>query len=182
MTNATPSWLQQARDQWTHRGDKRPDFAIEPGPGQESAWDYPRPPAVVTDQRPVVVAGPEGEIAVATHSIKVCETSHPPSFYLPPEAIVDGALAVVGGSSFCEWKGPAEYLALAGSDDAVGWRYPKPFPEFESWAGWVSFYPDRVACTVDGEQVRPQAGGFYGGWITNDVVGPFKGDPDTRGW
>jgi len=182
MTNATPSWLQQARDQWTYRGDKRPDFAIEPGPGQESAWDYPRPPAVVADQRSVVVAGPDGEVAVATHSIRVCETSHPPSFYLPPEAIVDGALVVVGDTSFCEWKGPAEYLALAGTDEAVGWRYPKPFPEFEAWVNWVSFYPDRVACTVDGEQVRPQAGGFYGGWITNDVVGPFKSDPNAPGW
>lgn len=179
---STPGWLQQARDQWTNRGDQRPEFAIEPGPGQESVWDYPRPPAVVADQRTIVVSSPQGPVAEAAHSVKVCETSHPPSFYLPPDSIIDGALVVVGGSSFCEWKGPAEYVALAGTDAAIGWRYPKPYPEFAQWTNWVSFYPDRVSCTVAGETVRAQAGGFYGGWITDDVVGPFKGDAHTRGW
>jgi uncharacterized protein (DUF427 family) len=182
VTESVPSWLTRARDQWTNRGDRRPDFAIEPGPGQESVWDYPRPPAVVPDQRTVEVIGPNGRIALATHTIKVCETSHPPSFYLPPESVVDGALQVVDGSSHCEWKGRAEYLGLAGSHEPVGWRYPAPYAEFADHAGWVSFYPDRVRCLVDGEEVRAQAGGFYGGWITDDVVGPFKGEPGTHGW
>lgn len=182
MNEATPSWLQQARGHWTNRGDKRPDFAIEPGPGQESVWDYPRPPAVVADQRSVTVAGPNGPIANATHSIKVCETSHPPSFYLPPDSIVEASLHVVAGSSHCEWKGQAEYLAVAGSDAPVGWRYPRPYPEFTEWTNWVSFYPDRVTCHVAGETVIAQAGGFYGGWVTADVVGPFKGEPGTSGW
>jgi uncharacterized protein (DUF427 family) len=177
-----PGWLQQARDQWVHRGESRPSFALEPGEGQESVWDYPRPPAIRPDSRPIEVDGPAQPVARATHSIKVCETSHPPSFYLPAEAIVEGTLIAVPGTSHCEWKGEAEYVALAGTSAAVGWRYPNPYPEFAQYAGWVSFYPDRVQCRVDGEIVRPQPGGFYGGWITDDVVGPFKGDPGTSGW
>ncbi len=170
-----------------NRGDQRPGFALEPGPGQESVWDYPRPPAVVADPRPIEVDGPHGPIARASHSIKVCETSHPPSFYVPADAIIEGALAVAPGSSHCEWKGAAEYVALAhqGADThptVVGWRYPSPYPEFADYAGWVSFYPGRVACRVAGELARPQAGEFYGGWITDDVVGPFKGEPGTSGW
>ncbi len=89
---------------------------------------------------------------------------------------------MTSGSSHCEWKGAAEYLAVTGTVEPIGWRYPDPYPEFAEHAGWVSFYPDRAECTVDGEAVRPQAGGFYGGWITDDVVGPFKGEPGTSGW
>lgn len=182
MSDSTPTWLQQARSHWKNRGDQRPDLAIEPGPGQESVWDYPRPPAVVPDQRSVTVAGPNGPIAQADRSVKVCETSHPPSFYLPPESIVADSLHVVPGSSHCEWKGQAEYVAVAGSDAPVGWRYPRPYAEFTEYTNWVSFYPDRVECQVAGENVTAQAGGFYGGWITSDVVGPFKGDPGTSSW
>jgi hypothetical protein len=88
----------------------------------------------------------------------------------------------VPGSSHCEWKGAAEYVAVAGTSAPVGWRYPDPYAEFADYAGWVSFYPGRLRCTVDGEVVRPQEGGFYGGWITDEIVGPFKGDPGTSGW
>jgi uncharacterized protein (DUF427 family) len=185
-----PDWLMSARDSWTNRGDQRPQFADEPGEGQESVWDYPRPPAVVADQRLIEVEDDNGLIARAATSIRVLETSHPPSFYLPPESIVDGRLVVVPGSSMCEWKGQAVYVGVVAPGKAdggaapasVGWRYPNPFPEFAPYADWVSFYPDRVRCRVDGELVRPQAGGFYGGWITDDVVGPFKGDLGTSGW
>ena len=121
-------------------------------------------------------------IASTTEAIRVLETSHPPSFYVPPAAIADGVLISVPGSSHCEWKGQAEYLAVSTDDQPVGWRYPSPYPEFGAYAGYVSFYPDAVACFVDGESVRAQAGGFYGGWITNDVVGPFKGEPGTGAW
>ncbi|CAN5502128.1 DUF427 domain-containing protein [soil metagenome] len=178
-----PDWLKAARDQWTNRGQVRPPFAEESGPGQESVWDYPRPLAVVPDDRLVEVRDGAGAlVARAERSIRVLETSHPPSFYLPPESLVEGALGPTGGSSHCEWKGQAEYLALAGTDHPVAWRYPRPYPEFADHAGWVAFYPDRVSCTVDGGAVRPQPGGFYGGWITDDVVGPFKGDPGTGSW
>lgn len=193
MSNV-PDWLISSRDSWTNRGERRPDFALEPGEGQESVWDYPRPPAVVEDDRLIEVEDEHGPIARATTSIRVLETSHPPSFYLPPDSIVEGRLVVVSGSSMCEWKGQAEYLGVAQHLGAaagespnpgvtpVGWRYPKPFPEFADRTNWVSFYPDRVRCRVDGELVRAQTGGFYGGWITDDVVGPFKGDPGTSSW
>jgi uncharacterized protein (DUF427 family) len=183
-----PGWLQAARDQWVNRGGTRPPFAEEPGPGQESVWDYPRPPVVVPDHRTIEVRTADGALlARSTTSVRVLETSHPPAFYLPPEAVVPGTLVPAAGSSHCEWKGRAEYLAVApalvsGRAEPVGWRYPHPYPEFAAHAGWVALYPDRVACTVDGERVRPQPGGFYGGWITDDVVGPFKGGPGSAGW
>ncbi len=180
---SVPKWLQEARDHWKNRGQSRPSFAVAPGPDQESVWDYPRPPAVVADARTVEVFAPTGErIARAEETVRVLETSHPPTFYLPPESFVDGALTVVPGSSHCEWKGKAEYVALAGTTRMVGWRYPEPYPEFAAHAGWVCFYPGRIDCFVEGEKVRPQLGGFYGGWITDDVVGPFKGEPGTGGW
>ncbi len=180
-----PDWLLSSRESWSNRGVTRPDFALEPKHGQESVWDYPRPPAVVEDHRLVEVEDDAGLIASSNSCIRVLETSHPPSFYLPPESVVAGRLVVVPGSSMCEWKGQAEYLGVESGGvggTPVGWRYPKPFPEFADRVGWVSFYPDRVRCRVDGELVRPQAGGFYGGWITDDVVGPFKGDPGTSSW
>jgi len=182
----TPAWLAKARDHWTNRGQRRPDFAIAPTQGQESVWDYPRPPAVVEDSRDVEVRSNGEVIASATQSIRILETSHPPSFYLPPEAVQEaldgGMLTVVPGSSHCEWKGQAEYLGVPGSKTPVGWRYPKPYPEFQQWADYVSFYPHLVDCYVDDEHARPQPGGFYGGWITDDVVGPFKGDAGSSGW
>lgn len=171
-----PDWLRAAREQWTYTGAERPSFAVEPGPGQESVWDYPRPPAVVPDGRVVEVTGPSGVIARSTGSVRVMETSLPPSFYLPPEDIIGDALAVLAQHSHCEWKGEAEYLSDA-TGEIVGWRYPRPYELFEAHAGWVSFYPDRVQCRVDGERVRPQNSNFYGGWITDELVGPFKGDP-----
>jgi uncharacterized protein (DUF427 family) len=177
-----PAWAQRGRAQWVNTGAERPPFAIEPGPGQESVFDYPRPPVFVPDARRIEVSAPDGPIASSTATIRALETSQPPAFYLPPDAVVPGRLVPVPGRSLCEWKGEAEYLALAGTTDPIGWRYPDPFPEFAPYTGWVSFYPDRVTCLVDGEVARGQAGGFYGGWITDEVVGPFKGEPGTSGW
>lgn len=182
-----PAWLQHARDHWTNRGNTRPDFAIEPGPGQESVWDYPRPPALVADSRLVEVRHGDVLIASTTASVRILETSHPPSFYVPGDSVSAQALVAVPGRSHCEWKGQAEYVALAAADgspvgDAIGWRYPAPYPEFATWAGYVSFYPDAVQCFVDGEAVLAQEGGFYGGWITGEIVGPFKGSAGSSGW
>ncbi len=174
--------MQAARDQWSNRGQQRPAFAVEPGPGQESVWDYPRPPIVVPDTRRVVVRSGDLVIADTTRAMRVLETSHPPAFYVPPSSVADGLLVAVPGSSHCEWKGQAEYVALSPADTPIGWRYPSPYPEFAAYAGYVSFYPDAVECRVDDELVRPQVGGFYGGWITDELVGPFKGDPGSSGW
>lgn len=179
---STPQWLQASRDHWTNRGQRRPDFATEPAPHQESVWDYPRPPATVPTSRLVEVRANDVIIASTNEAIRILETSHPPSYYLPPHSITEGVLHVVPGRSHCEWKGHAEYVGIGNDDTPVGWRYPSPYPEFETWANYVSFYPDAVDCFVDGERVRAQAGGFYGGWITDEIVGPYKGEGGTAGW
>lgn len=161
----------------------RPDPA---GPGQESVWDYPRPPALDPVGSEVVVEFAGEVVARTTRSIRVLETSHPPGYYLPAEDVRTDLLVPEPGTSVCEWKGTAVYLTVvAGGRRAVraAWSYPSPVPAFEPIAGHLSFYPGRVdRCTVDGEEVIAQAGGFYGGWITSTVVGPFKGGPGTWGW
>lgn len=157
-----------------------------PGPGQESVWDYPRPPSLAQTDRYVVITLGGATIAESRRAWRVCETSHPPTFYLPCEDIDPEVLRPGNGSSFCEFKGSATYWTLQVGDrieSEVGWSYERPSPAFEAMRSAIAFYPGRMdTCTVDGEQVRPQAGGFYGGWITDDVVGPFKGEPGTGGW
>jgi uncharacterized protein (DUF427 family) len=163
---------------------------IEPGPGQESVWDYPRPPRVEpTGEHVVVVLG--GVVVVDTRrALRVLETSHPPSYYLPVDDVLAGALRPAAGTSWCEFKGTAGYLDVLGGDPigsvvahAAAWTYPRPSPGFELLAGHVALYPGRMdRCTVDGETVVAQEGGFYGGWVTSRVVGPFKGVPGSRGW
>ncbi len=168
---------------WNHRGQSRPDFAAEPAAGQESVWDYPRPPALVDCSRNIRIEADAGLIASTNRSLRILETASPPTFYLPPRSVDKSLLIAASGASFCEWKGAADYFALKSDPDTpVAWSYPAPNPAFREIRGYFSFYPGRVACFVDGERVQPQAGGFYGGWITSDVVGPFKGDPSTQGW
>ena len=156
------------------------------GPGQESVWDYPRPPsAEVTDRHVVVELG--GRVLADTQrAVRVCETSHPPVFYVPRDDVAPGVLERGGGGSWCEWKGAATYwdVVLDGRRWAgIAWSYEDPSPGYEHLRGAVAFYPAAVdRALVDGEQARPQPGGFYGGWITDDVVGPFKGAPGTLGW
>jgi uncharacterized protein (DUF427 family) len=158
---------------------------IEPGPEQESVWDYPRPPALVPSTALVEVRSGGVLVASTTAAYRVLETSHPPTFYLPPASVTAGALRPAGGGSVCEWKGRASYWDVVTADHVVAgaaWSYPNPTPSFSAIAGYVSFYPALVECTVDGVEVLPQAGGFYGGWVTPDVVGPFKGEPGTMWW
>jgi len=125
-------------------------------------------------------------IADTTRAKRVLETSHPPVYYIPPDDIDPECLKPVSGESWCEWKGVARYfdVEVGGARAArVAWYYPRPTPEFESLAGYVAFYAGPMdACYVDGELVRPQPGGFYGGWITDNIVGPFKGGPGTKWW
>ena len=169
---------------WQYTGQQRPEFAPEPGPGQESVWDYPRPPALVRSAALVEVFNGGQLIAATRKCLRVLETASPPTYYLPPECIAWEQLVKMQTSSFCEWKGEASYWALAASPDggAVGWSYVEPGKHFAAIAGWLSFYPARVVCLVDGERVRPQPGRFYGGWVTDSVVGPFKGEPGTLHW
>ena len=156
------------------------------GPGQESVWDYPRPPRLEPSSRLVVVVLGGVEVCRTTRAVRVLETSHPPGWYLPREDWLPGSLQPAGGSSYCEWKGVASYLDVVAGDvraPRAAWTYLDPVPAYAALAGAVAVYPAAMdACTVDGERVRPQEGGFYGGWVTDDVVGPFKGGPGTQGW
>ena len=160
---------------------------IEPGPGQESVWDYPRPPRLDPTDAVVVVRHAGHTVAETTAAIRVLETSQPPGFYLPASDIDHSVLQRSDTATVCEWKGLATYwhLVVPGADPVadVAWSYPDPRPGFEAVAGYLAFYPQRVdGCFVDGEQVEANEGSFYGGWITSKVVGPFKGGPGTMGW
>lgn len=159
---------------------------IEPGPGQESVWDYPRPPRLERTERRIRVVHAGATIADTTAAWRVLETSQPPAFYLPPDDVDLGHLRPASGRSLCEWKGVAAYFdVVVGSAVAPGaaWSYPAPTPGFEPITDHLAFYPQRVdACFVDDEQVDPNEGEFYGGWVTSAVVGPFKGGPGSLGW
>jgi len=160
---------------------------IEPGPGQESVWDYPRPPRVEPALGRVVVVELGGlVIARSSRALRVLETSHPPVYYVPAADVADGVLEAAAGTTFCEFKGTASYFdARAGGElrTRAAWTYLPPSPGYEQLAGAVAFYPSRVdAAYVGDERVRSQEGDFYGGWITSEVVGPFKGGSGTMGW
>ena len=168
---------------WTNKGTQRPPHAEEPAHGQESVWDYPRPPKLMADGRLVEVHRGEQHIVRSNKNYRICETASPPTFYLPPDQIDWNLLETIEGGSYCEWKGLARYWCLRSDPSLpVAWSYPKPRPRYIRIANYVSFYPARVSCIVDGQQVRAQPGGFYGGWITDDIVGPFKGEPGTGHW
>jgi len=154
----------------------------KPGPGQESVWDYPRPPALVPSDRLVVVRCSDQPVAESRSAFRVLETSHPPTWYVAPADVVDGVITRSRArSTMCEWKGAATYWDVRGVE-AAAWSYEDPTPAFEQIRGYLAFSPATLECEVDGERVRPQAGGFYGGWVTDDVVGPFKGGAGTWGW
>ena len=153
----------------------------------ESVWDYPRPPRLERSTARVTVTHAGQTIVSSTRCLRVLETSHPPVYYVPRADITPDVLVPGEGRSVCEFKGVARYwdLTLAAGDRIrqVGWSYERPVAAFAELAGAVAFYPSRVdECRVDGELVRPQEGDFYGGWITDDITGPFKGAPGTMGW
>lgn len=159
---------------------------VEPEQGQESVWDYPRPPRVEPAGEHIVVRLGGEVIADTSDAVRVLETSHPPVYYLPRSAFAEGTLVPAAGSSFCEFKGDARYLSVQSGDataERSAWFYPTPSPGYEALIDRVALYPAAMdSCEVDGETVLPQVGGFYGGWITSRVTGPFKGEPGTAGW
>ncbi|QGY02709.1 DUF427 domain-containing protein [Methylobacterium mesophilicum SR1.6/6] len=155
------------------------------GPGEESVWAYPRPPRLepVTVRLRVMLGG---VIAETEAGFRVLETSHPPTYYLPPDAVAAGALASPRRGGVCEWKGQAVLFDVQGGDrraPGAAWTYPDPTPAFRDLAGYIAFYAGPMdACFVGEARVTPQPGSFYGGWITPGIVGPFKGGPGTMGW
>lgn len=157
-----------------------------PGPGQESVWDYPRPPRLEPFRGEITVEFGGRVVAATPVGWRVLETSHPPTYYLPRAAFRPGVLRDAPGTSWCEWKGQARYFDLVSGDlvaAKAAWTYPTPTAGFEPIRDAVAVMAGAVdRCTVDGETVVPQPGGFYGGWITSRVVGPFKGGPGSAGW
>jgi len=183
--DTSPAWLRAAREHWRWRGQGRPPFAEVPGPGQVSVWDHPRPPCLAPDTREVVIRWGDVEVARTRRAVRVLETAHPPSFYLPWADVARHLLQPAAGSSFCEWKGPARYWTLVDGERRlarVAWSYPHPLAGAEALADCVAFYPRDLACSVGGAPVSPQPGGFYGGWITPELTGPFKGEPGSDAW
>ena len=153
----------------------------------ESVWDYPRPPRLEKTERRIRVVH-EGLVLLDTvEAMRVLETSHPPVYYVPPSSVaMERMQRSSSRGSFCEFKGVAAYwnlLTAEGSVQDVAWSYARPTPAFAGLAGYLAFYASRVdECWVDDERVVPQDGDFYGGWITKDLTGPFKGGVGTRGW
>lgn len=157
-----------------------------PGPGQESAWAYPRPAVAEPTSRRLRVVFAGRVVADTTRGVRVLETSHPPTYYFPPDDVAAGFLVPAAGASLCEWKGGARYFDVVADGrtaPAAAWTYPSPSAPFRILRGHVAFYAGRIdEGSVDGERAIPQEGGFYGGWITSHVAGPFKGPPGTAMW
>lgn len=164
----------------------RPEHIQSPGPGQESVWDYPRPPAVEPVTAVIRVELGGEVVASSSAALRVLETSSPPVYYLPPQDVRLELLEQTGHSSFCEWKGVAQYWSLrlgATWRANAAWSYPSPTRRYRLLAGYLAFYPAKMdACFVGDERARPQPGKYYGGWITSNTLGPFKGEAGSEGW
>ena len=159
---------------------------IPPQANQESVWDYPRPPALEQTSKRIQIRFAGIDLVNTTRAWRVLETSHPPVYYLPPTEIKMEYLSVIPGVSWCEWKGKATYYTLQVGDQIahkVAWTYENPTPAFKAIQNYLAFYAQPMdQCLVDGEEVQSQVGGFYGGWVTQEIVGPFKGGPHSMGW
>jgi uncharacterized protein (DUF427 family) len=154
-------------------------------PGKESVWDYPRPPRLELSAKTVIVSFAGQEIATTSKAYRLLETSHPPTWYLPPDSVRQEWLIATSKRSFCEWKGEASYWSVRVGNltrENAAWSYALPQANFKEIRDYFSFYASVVDCYVNGERVQPQSGGFYGGWITADLTGPFKGIPGSSGW
>ena len=180
ILEATPEVV-NAREKWRYRGAGRPDFAAPTGPGQESVWDFPRPPVVQPVTAPIRIAHGDSTIAETTGAVRVLETAGAPTYYLPARDVDVARLTPAAGRSLCEWKGVAISYDVAGVPRAA-WRYDPLFPEFVALADHYAFYATTLACFIGDEQVRPQPGGYYGGWVTDALTGPIKGEPGSEPW
>ena len=170
---------------WRWTGRERPPFADAVMEGQESVWDYPRPPALVADPREVIVRVGGVEIVRTRRALRLLETASPPTFYLPWADAMRDAFHMAGGSSACEWKGTARYWTLQAGGvrlERAAWSYDAPRRPYDAIVDHVALYANDAECYVDGERVRPQDGGFYGGWVTSGIAGPWKGGVGTTGW
>ncbi len=159
---------------------------IEPKAGQESVWDYPRPPAIVPFDGHIRIIYNDNIILDTNRAFRILETSHPPTYYLPIKDFKENVLEHTAGQSYCEYKGVAQYYDISVGDKSAkkaAWQYPEAYGEYEALKDCVAVYAHLMdACYVNDEEVNPQVGGFYGGWVTSNIVGPFKGGEGTWGW
>jgi len=159
---------------------------MEPGPGQNSVWDYPRPPRIEDFPGHITVIFNNFVIADTHKAKRILETSHPPVYYIPSHDIQIQCLIHSPLTSWCEFKGRAQYYTVVVNKKKstnAAWYYPDPTPHFSGLKDHVAFYPGLMdACEVNGEKVKAQEGDFYGGWITKNIIGPFKGEAGTRCW
>ncbi len=171
---------------WRELPRTRPTHIETPGPGQESVWSYPRPPRVEPVSRMIRVEFAGALLAESAAGLRVIETSSPPVYYVPPGDVALDLLQGSEATTFCEWKGTARYWNLRVADRCAtdaAWSYADPEPGFESIRDHLAFHAGRVdSCTLGGERVIPQSGQYYGGWITSEIVGPFKGEPGSERW
>jgi uncharacterized protein (DUF427 family) len=181
-----PDDLARQREYWRNLPRGRPPRIVKPGPGQESVWDYPRPPRVEREVRRVRVEFGGVRVAESRRALRVLETSSPPCVYVPREDVRSELLEGSTRTSFCEWKGVAAYWSLrVGVRFAAeaAWSYPEPDPDYAVLRDHLAFFPPRVdACWLGEARAAPQPGDYYGGWITPEVVGPFKGEPGSEDW
>ena len=156
------------------------------GPGQESVWDYPRPAICEPTGRRVQIIHQGVTLADSTNAWRTLETSHPPTYYIPQDDIAMAHLHINSRRTLCEWKGQARYFDIVIGDKAISagaWCYSDPTPSFAGIRDHIAFYPDPLdQCLIDGEQITPQPGQFYGGWISRYEAGPFKGIPGSQFW
>ncbi len=183
---AIPAHLRVEVLKWRRHPRERPAVIPEPGPGQESVWAYPRPPRVELERRRIRVLFGDVRLADSTRAWRVLETANPPVYYLPPGDVAVQLLSPEERTALCEWKGVARYwTAQVGTLVAAGaaWSYPEPFPGYEAIAHHFAFMPRLMsACLVGGTRAQPQPGQYYGGWVTPDITGPFKGEPGSENW
>lgn len=176
--------LERARLRAVHR--RRPDTIPIPGPGQESVWDYPRPPRVEPVDRTLRVEFAGYTLAETTRGLRVIETAGPPVYYFPLSDVRPDVLEATACQTLCEWKGMASYWTVRMGTrvaEYAAWSYLEPDPAYRALKGFLAFYPGLMdACYVGDRRVSAQPGSFYGGWITPDILGPFKGDPGTESW
>lgn len=180
--------VRNGRDHWDRKF--RPANIESVGPGQESVWDYPRPPVLKAAPATIAVFLREQEIARSDKAVEMKETAGAPVPYLPPDHVRTDWLIPTDGLSVCEWKGVAVAYDLSVPGQPIvhdaAWSYPDPFDDlaqgYAKIAGWFAFYPAKLACFVGDERVRPQPGKFYGGWVTDRIRGPIKGMPGSSGW
>lgn len=178
-----PDWIEHARKKWEFTGKKRPEFADIPKDGQISVWDFPRPPLIKKVDRTIKVLNNKISVAETKNALMVCETSSPPTYYIPKKDVEIELLTEMDAKSWCEWKGQSQNWALKSKpEQVVAWSYHFHFASYEQLKNHFAFYPHYLQCFVGDELVSAQKNDYYGGWVTKNLSGPIKGKIGSEHW